>query len=154
MGKGESTAVSRKEGTSLREIRTVPDSGAVLVSVICEMWWRWGDVPGDQKGVNVRAIHKKGPKEEPGNYRPLSLTPVPGKVVEQVLETVTNQMKQVVAKTQHRFTKGGSCQTNLVTFYNRTTFLSTWGEQLMAACHKRGPSGIDAGPHAVQHIAL
>ncbi|KAK4814877.1 hypothetical protein QYF61_027906, partial [Mycteria americana] len=61
-------------------------------------------------------------KEHPGNYGPISLTSVPGKVMEQVcLETTASQMKQVIGKRQCRFTKGKSYQTDLVTFYNKVT---------------------------------
>lgn len=49
----------------------------------------------------------------------MSLTSVPGKVMERVLlETITNQMGQVIGKSQHNFTKG---VTNLITFYNKKT---------------------------------
>jgi len=41
------------------------------------------------------------------------------KVIESVvLENFINEMKQVIGKNQHRFTKRKSCQANLITLYS------------------------------------
>ena len=112
------------EGIHPRVVREVADVVARPPSIIFEKPWRSGDIPDAWKGANVIPIYKKGPKEGPGNYRPISLNSLPGKVMEQVLpETTTNQMKQVIGASQHRFAKGKSCQTNLITFLQQNNIL-------------------------------
>ncbi|KAK4816859.1 hypothetical protein QYF61_023992 [Mycteria americana] len=53
-----------------------------LLSITFEKLWRSGDIPEDWKKANVTPIYKKGLKEDRGNYRLISHTSVPGKVVE------------------------------------------------------------------------
>ncbi|CAM4563207.1 unnamed protein product, partial [Lepidochelys kempii] len=94
------------------------------LAIIFENSWRTGEVPDDWKKANVVPIFKRGKKEDPGNYRPVSLTSVPGKIMEQVLkESILKHLgeRKVIRNSQHGFTKGKSCPTNLIGFYDEIT---------------------------------
>jgi len=49
------------------------------------MSWESGEIPAVWKLTNVIPIYQKRVKEDLGNYRPLSLTSFPGKVVEKII---------------------------------------------------------------------
>ena len=63
-------------------LRELAEELAKPLSIIYKQSCLTEEVPGDWRITNVTPIYKQGRKEHPGNYRPVSLTSVPGKIME------------------------------------------------------------------------
>ncbi|PKU32129.1 rna-directed dna polymerase from mobile element hypothetical protein [Limosa lapponica baueri] len=70
------------DGMHPQVLRELADVIAGALSIIFERSWRTGDVPEDWRRANITPVFKKSKMEHPGNYRPVSLTSVHGKVME------------------------------------------------------------------------
>ena len=74
-------------------------------------------IPKDWKIARVSPIFKKGSKNQAGNYRPVSLTSVPCKIMESLLRDVILEhvtKNSLLSEDQHGFSKGKSCMSNLL----------------------------------------
>ncbi|GAB0200831.1 mitochondrial enolase superfamily member 1 [Grus japonensis] len=106
-------------------LRELADVIAMPLSIIFERSWRTGEVPEDWRKANVTRVFRKSKKEDPGNYRPVSLTSIPGKVTEQLILGLigkhVEEEKVVIGSGQHGFNRGRSCLTNLIAAYDGMT---------------------------------
>jgi len=89
--------------------------------------------------------------ENPGNYRPVNLTSVPGKIMERfILSALSGCVKdnQGIRPSQHGFVKSRSCLTNLISFYDQVTCLLDEGKAvdvIYVDFHK----AFDTVPHSI-----
>ena len=73
----------------------------------------------DWKLLNITPLFKKGSKDRPENHRPVSLTSVPGKMLESIIAKDIVQhldFNNLISDSQHGFQRGRSCLTNLFEF--------------------------------------
>lgn len=83
-----------------------------------------GIVPTQWKEANVTPLFKKGSKSVPGNYRPVSLTSIPCKLMEKIIRnSVFSHLEEngLLSDCQHGFVSKRSCVTNLVEVLNEWT---------------------------------
>jgi hypothetical protein len=85
---------------------------------------RCGIVPKDWKDAGVTPLFKKGKKAEAQNYRPVSMTSLVCKLMESILKDgILGHLDKfsLIRDSQHGFTKGRSCLTNLLDFFEEVT---------------------------------
>ncbi|KFO08414.1 hypothetical protein N312_12968, partial [Balearica regulorum gibbericeps] len=76
------------EGIHARALKELAEVLTKPLSIIYQQSWLTGEVPVDWRLANVTPIYKKREKEDPGNYRSVSLTSVLGNVMEQIILSV------------------------------------------------------------------
>jgi len=81
-------------------------------------------IPNEWKTSHVTPVFKKGKKSDPGNYRPINLTSIIGKMMDRIVkEDIDHHLESndILSKSQHGFRSGKSTQSNLIEFLNVTT---------------------------------
>ena len=105
------------DGISPRLLKDIENCVAAPLSLIFQKSLNEGKVPKEWKKATVVPIFKKGQKKDPSNYRPVSLTSVPCKMLESIIkEHMMNHllMHSLLRDSQHGFLPGKSCASNLI----------------------------------------
>ncbi|PKU32031.1 rna-directed dna polymerase from mobile element jockey- hypothetical protein [Limosa lapponica baueri] len=129
LGKSDSHKSMGPDGKNPRELRELADVIAMPLSITYDMSWRTGEVPKDWRKANVKPVFKKGNKEDPGNYQPVSLISILGKVMEQlILDFISKHVEEkiFIRSGQHGFTKGKSCLNKMIAYYD---IMSGWVDE-------------------------
>ena len=109
-----------------------------------------GTVPEDWRIANVVPLFKKGSRDNPGNYRPVSLTSVVGKVLERIIrDRIYNHLERnnLIRDSQHGFVKGRSCLTNLIEFFEKVTKEVDEGKAVDDVVYMDFSKAFDKAPH-------
>ncbi|PKU45439.1 rna-directed dna polymerase from mobile element jockey-like [Limosa lapponica baueri] len=120
-----------------RVLRELAEAIAGPLSIIFEKSWKTGEVPEDWRKASVTPVFEKGKKEDLGNYRLVSLTSIPGKMVERLILGVISkhvEEKKAIRSSQHGSTKGKSCLNNLIAFCDGMTGWIDEGRAVDVVC--------------------
>ena len=107
---------SKANGPDLLPTRVLKEAAteiAPYLSFILQQSINTGEVPSDWKHANVVTIFKKGSMSEAANYRPLSLTSVPGKLLEHIIYRsfmIHSNSFDILLDAQHGFRPGREMQ--------------------------------------------
>ncbi len=101
-----------------RILKDVAIEIAPILTVIFNKTISTGVVPSSWRKGNIVAVYKgKGRKDQAANYRPISLTSVPCKILEHVIyKHIMDHCKQynIILDNQHGFRAKRSCETQLI----------------------------------------
>ena len=102
--------------------RILRELNCQIAPVLCNTFkvsLRTGTVPDDWKLANVTPIHKKGSRQLPENYRPVSLTCICCKLMEHILVSrISKHLDRygILNDSQYGFMRARSCETQLIAF--------------------------------------
>lgn len=77
------------DGIHIKVLKELADAIAEPLLTTYQRSWKSGDFQGSQKLPNITPRYRKSVREGPGNYRPVSLTSVPGKTTEKLEKQYT-----------------------------------------------------------------
>ena len=119
------------DGIGARILKEAINQVSEPLQIIFNRSIRENSIPADWKTADVVPIYKKGEKGDPGNYRPVSLTSIPCKLLESIIKDslmahLTDN--SLIKDSQHGFMTGRSCATNLITYFDKVTELLDRGK--------------------------
>lgn len=125
--------VSKAYGPDGISPRVLKECAIQIASPLCHIFnlsLKSGVIPDEWLKANVVPVFKKGDKQHAGNYRPVSLLCVAGKVMERaIFNLVFPLIKDQIYHLQHGFIKGRSTITQLLSvFHEISSILDNAGQ--------------------------
>jgi ribonuclease P/MRP protein subunit RPP40 len=115
-----------------RVLKEIKDVITQPLKIIFDKSINSGTLPLDWKSGVVTAIYKKGAKTDVGNYRPVTLTSIPCKIMESIIrDHIMNYLtiNKLISNKQYGFRKGRSTSLQLLHMLDRwTDFLENGGQ--------------------------
>ena len=119
------------DGMHPKVLKEMSDLLAEVLAVIFRTSLNEGKIPYQWKDANVTPLFKKGNKSNPGNYRPVSLTSIPCKLLEKIIRnSIFSHLSEnsLLTDCQHGFVSKRSCVTNLIKVLDDWTDILDDGE--------------------------
>ena len=107
-----------------RMIKELGDELSTPLHILFNRSLKEGKIPTGWKMANITAIHKKDDKDDPNNYRPVSLTSIIGKLLETIVrDKISDHMtkNKLFSTKQYGFIKGRSTLLQMLTVMNKWT---------------------------------
>jgi len=102
------------------DMKETPRQSSVFLTYLFNQSLATGELTDDWRLANIFALHKKGPKENAENYRPISLICVCSKVMEHNVHSQVSRFlnnHHILCPNQRGFRPGRSCETRDVNGY-------------------------------------
>ena len=131
----ESIQPDKASGPDMIPARVLKEIASELAPVLASIFqqsYDTGTLPQTWKDATITPIYKSGPRTDPKNYRPVSLTSLCLKVMEHIVCSEVSRhlsSNNIVTPHQHGFRRGLSCETQLVSvIYEWSKILDTHGQ--------------------------
>ena len=108
-----------------RVLKLCAEQISLVLQIIFSQSLEYGTLPQDWLSANITPVYKKGNRNIPGNYRPISLTSIPCKVMEHIIfHHIMNHFDtlNILNPLQHGFRRNHSCQSQLISYVEDIQF--------------------------------
>ena len=104
-------------------LKELADEVAPILTLLFRTSIDTDTVPKDWRSANIAPVFKMGEHYDPANYRPVSLTSIPCKImVHVILSSLMDHLeKNILSPRQHSFQCKRSCETQLLEFMGELT---------------------------------
>ena len=126
------TKAAGPDGVSPRYLREVACEIAPVMTKLFQISLDTGKIPVDWKHAHVSPIFKKGERYRAENYRPISLTSLPCKLLEHIIVSAIMEFSDthsLLCAEQHGFRKSHSCETQLIGLIDEVSHTLEQGHQ-------------------------